>query len=155
MHIYLHTFGFTFDNSVFREHSWYFRNALVRANYNNYSKGISATTAFLELFFRNLLFGEKNELHNRALHVAALQSANTDGSKSQNGTLNCTLDEIALLKFLRDHPEATQNEIAIHIGKSLRTVKRMTPSLIERGLLERENGKRNGKWVVKNINLDD
>ena len=87
---YLHTFGFTFDNSVFQEHSWYFRNALVRANYNNYSEGISATTSFLELFFRNLLFGEKNELHNRALHVAILQSANTDNSKSQNDTLNCT-----------------------------------------------------------------
>ena len=151
---YLHTFGFTFNNSVFQEHSWYFRNALVRANYNNYAKGISATTSFLELFFRNLLFGEKNELHNRALHIAALQSANTDNSKSQNDTLNCTLDEIALLKFLKDNPEATQTEIAVHIGKSLRTVKRITPSLIERGLLERENGKRNGKWVVKNINLN-
>ena len=149
---YLHTFGFTFDNSVFQEHSWYFRNALVRANYNNYAKGISATTSFLELFFRNLLFGEKNELHNRALHIATLQSANTNDSKSQNDTLNCTLDEIALLKFLKDNPEATQTEIAVHIGKSLRTVKRITPSLIERGLLERENGKRNGKWVVKNIN---
>ena len=59
---YLHTFGFTFDNSVFQEHSWYFRNALVRANYNNYSKGISAKTSFLELFFRNLLFGEKKRV---------------------------------------------------------------------------------------------
>ena len=151
---YLHTFGFTFDNSVFQEHSWYFRNALVRANYNNYSKGISATTSFLELFFRNLLFGKKNELHNRTMHIAASQSANNDDSKSQNDTLNCTLDEIALLKFLKDNPNATQTEIAVHIGKSLRTVKRMTPSLIERGLLERENGKRNGKWVVKNINLN-
>ena len=146
---YLRTFGFTFDNSVFQEHSWYFRNALVRANYNNYSKGISATISFLELFFRNLLFGEKNELHNRAMHIAASQRANTNASKSQNDTLNCTLDEIALLKFLKDNPNATQTEIAVHIGKSPRTVKRMTPSLIERGLLERENGKRNGKWVVK------
>ena len=151
---YLHTFGFTFDNSVFQEHSWYFRNALVRANYNNYSKGISATTSFLELFFRNLLFGENNELHNRAMHIAAVQSTNADISKSQNGTSNCTLDEIALLKFLKDNPNATQVEIAGLIGKSLRTVKRMTPSLIERGLLERENGKRNGKWVVKDINLN-
>ncbi len=84
---YLHSFGFTFNNSVFQEHSWYFRNALVRANYNNYPKGISATTAFLELFFRNLLFGEKNELHNRDLHVTTPQSATTEISKSQNGTL--------------------------------------------------------------------
>ena len=140
--------------TFFSSNSRYFRNALVRANYNNYSKGISATASFLELFFRNLLFGEKNELHNRALHIAALQSANNDDSKSQNDTLSCTLEEIALLKFLKDNPDATQTEIAVHIGKSPRTVKRMTPSLIERGLLERENGKRNGKWVVKNINLN-
>ena len=104
-------------------------NAWARAGDGNFSKGISATTAFLELFFRNLLFGEKNELHNRALHVAALQSA--------------------LLKFLKDHPEATQNEIAIHIGKSLRTVKRMTPFLIERGLLERETEKETGNGSLK------
>jgi DNA-binding MarR family transcriptional regulator len=50
---------------------------------------------------------------------------------------------------VKDNPNATQIEIAKHIGKSERTVKRMTPALIERGLLERENGKRNGKWVVK------
>ena len=88
------------------------------------------------------------------IHIAALQRANNDGPKSQNDTLNCTLDEIALLKFLKDNPNATQTEIAVHIGKSSRTVKRMTPSLIERGLLERENGKRNGKWVVKDIDMN-
>ena len=66
-----------------------------------------------------------------------------------NDTLNCNLDELALLGFVRDNPDATQVEIAKHIGKSERTIKRMTPVLIERGLLKRENGKRNGKWVVK------
>ena len=66
-----------------------------------------------------------------------------------DGTLNCNLDELALLRYVKDNPAATQIEIAKHIGKSERTVKRMTPTLIERGLLERENGKRNGKWMVK------
>lgn len=56
---------------------------------------------------------------------------------------------MAVLKFLLSNPEAKQEDIAKHIGKSLSTVKRMTPSLIERGLLQRENGKRNGKWLVK------
>ena len=81
------------------------------------------------------------------------QSATLGISKSQNGTLddtlNCNLDELALLRFVKENPDATQIEIAKHIGKSERTVKRMTPALIERGLLERENGKRNGKWGVK------
>ena len=53
------------------------------------------------------------------------------------------------MRFVKDNPDATQIEIAKHIGKSERTVKRITPALIERGLLERENGKRNGKWIVK------
>lgn len=85
--------------------------------------------------------------------VVEAQSATTEIPKSQNdtlnGTLNCNLDEFALLLFVKENPDAIQIEIAKHIGKSERTVKRMTPALINRGLLERENGKRNGKWVVK------
>ena len=150
---WLQTFGFSVDNDVFKDNSWYFRNALVRANYNNIPKRIFATSEFLELFFRNLLFGEQNKLSNRTMLAGEVQSATQEISKSQNdtlnGTLNCNLDELALLRFVKENPDATQIEIAKHIGKSERTVKRMTPALIERDLLERENGKRNGKWVVK------
>ena len=150
---WLQTFGFNVDNDVFKDNSWYFRNALVRANYNNIPKRIFATSEYLEMFFRNLIFGEKNKLSNRNMLAVEFQSATPEISKSQNGTLNgtlnCNLDELALLRFVKDCPDATQIEIAKHIGKSERTVKRMTPALIERGLLERENGKRNGKWVVK------
>ena len=150
---WLQTFGFSVDNDVFKDNSWYFRNALVRANYNNIPKRIFATSEYLELFFRNLLFGEQNKLSNRTMLAGELQSATAEVSKSQNdtldGTLNCNLDELALLRFVKENPNATQIEIAKHIGKSERTVKRMTPALIEQGLLERENGKRNGRWIVK------
>jgi len=64
---YLQSIGFKADNRMFEEHSWYFRNALVRANYKNVAKGISQDGHFLELFFRNLLMGENNELKNRYL----------------------------------------------------------------------------------------
>lgn len=64
---YLHTFGFNFSNETFANHSWYFRNALVRANYNDLTKGVYATTEFLEKFFRNLILNEQNELKNRNL----------------------------------------------------------------------------------------
>ena len=150
---WLQTFGFSVDNDVFKDNSWYFRNALVRANYNKIPKRIFATTEYFEMFFRNLLFGEQNKLSNRTMLAEEPQSATAEVPKSQNGTLNgslnCNLDELALLRFVKENPDATQIEIAKHIGKSERTVKRMTPTLIERGLLERENGKRNGKWVVK------
>ena len=53
-------------------YAWYFRNALVRANYTNLQKDIHETTEYLEAFLRNLLLDEKNELHNRNLHISGL-----------------------------------------------------------------------------------
>ena len=61
---YLRTLGFDVTNDIFAEDAWYFRNALVRANYNDLKNGIHETTEFLELFLRNLILDEKNELHN-------------------------------------------------------------------------------------------
>ena len=66
---YLRSVGFRIDNSLFANHSWYFRNALVRANYKNLVKGIDYTPVYLERFFRNLLLGEQWDLFNRYLHV--------------------------------------------------------------------------------------
>ena len=66
---YLRSMGFSVDNELFREHSWYFRNALVRANYRNVRKGIEPDPEFLERFFRNLLAGEHNELKNRFMLI--------------------------------------------------------------------------------------
>ena len=69
---YLRKLGFSATNDIFAENAWYFRNALVRANYTNLQKGIHETTEFLEAFLRNLLLNEKNELHNRKLHISGL-----------------------------------------------------------------------------------
>ncbi len=66
---YLRSIGFDVDNDLFAEHSWYFRNALVRANYRNIVKGIEPDISFLVLFFRNLMMGEQNELKNRYMVV--------------------------------------------------------------------------------------
>ena len=69
---YLRTLGFSTINDVFAENAWYFRNALVRANYTNLQKGIHETTEYLEVFLRNLLLNEKNELHNKNLHISGI-----------------------------------------------------------------------------------
>lgn len=158
---YLHTFGFNFSNETFANHSWYFRNALVRANYNDLTKGVYATTEFLEKFFRNLILNEQNELKNRNLQIdeiekEAIQSAkqtDMDIPKCKNCTLDCTLEEIAVLNYLKEKPNATQKEIAQHIGKSERTVKSMTVNLSERGIIERKNGRRNGFWELSLIHI--
>lgn len=67
---YLRTLGFDVTNDIFAENAWYFRNSLVRANYNDLKKGIHETTEYLELFLRNLLLNEKHSLHNRTLHIS-------------------------------------------------------------------------------------
>ena len=69
---YLRTLGFSATNDIFAENAWYFRNALVRANYTNLQKGIHETTEYIEVFLRNLLLNEKNELQNRNLHISGL-----------------------------------------------------------------------------------
>ena len=71
---YIRTLGFEASNDIFAENAWYFRNALVRANYNDLKMGVHETTEYLELFLRNLLLEEKNELRNRDMHISGIFS---------------------------------------------------------------------------------
>ena len=71
---YLRSQGFQVNNDLFEQHSWYFRNALVRANYRNLSKGIAYEPKFLISFFRNLLLGENNVLKNRYMIINSTDS---------------------------------------------------------------------------------
>ena len=66
---YLRTLGYNVANDIFAENSYYFRNALVRANYTNIPEGVHPTLVYLERFFGNLLLGEDNELKSRFLRV--------------------------------------------------------------------------------------
>ena len=144
---YLRRFGFDIDNDLFEKHSWYFRNALVRANYNDLSKGIAATDQYLVRFFRNLILGEDSTLSNREMHIS-FQSINSEPPKFHFDTLKCTLEEMAVLKAVGENPRITQAELKSVIGKSIATVKRLTLSLQEKGILVRKNGKRNGWWEM-------
>ncbi len=66
---YLCFLGFRVTNNMFSENSWYFRNALVRANYADYARGVKRDWGYLEAFFRNLLLGESRELKSRYLLI--------------------------------------------------------------------------------------
>ena len=66
---YLRSLGYTVTNNMFKENSWYFRNALVRANYMGLGKNAGRTQAYLVAFFRNLLLGENNERKSRYLLI--------------------------------------------------------------------------------------
>lgn len=69
---YLRTLGFDVTNDIFAENAWYFRNSLVRANYNDLKNSIHETTEYLEVFLHNLLLNENHPLHNRALHISGI-----------------------------------------------------------------------------------
>ena len=150
---YLRTLGFNVVNDVFAENSWYFRNALVRANYNDLTQGITETTIYLERFFRSMLLGEEHDLRNRIMHVdwgkvdgeATPQSAK-NGEELPSKCKNCTLGEVAVLRIMQKNRYATQKEIATEIGKSERTVKSITVVLQDKQIIKRVNGKRDGYW---------
>ena len=66
---YLRSLGYEVNNEMFAKHSWYFRNALVRANYRNINKDIEYSPIYLVRFFRNLLLKDGWVLKNRYLHI--------------------------------------------------------------------------------------
>ena len=104
------------------------------------------------MFFGNMLLGTKHELKNRYLHIDyafdTLQSASQESPKGKNCTLDCTLEELAILRILRDNPSVTQKELASQLGKSERTVKSRIAALQEKHYLQRVNGRRYGRWEL-------
>ena len=143
---YLRTFGFDVNDEVFADNSWYFRNALVRANYKNYEKNVFEDISFLEKFFYNLLTNTKYELKNRYMHVDYKDNVEEINSNS-NGL---SLEEQAILNIIKNNSTIKQEEIATIINKSLRTVKNYMAEMQEKGLIERKNGKRDGEWFIIN-----
>ncbi|WP_346670722.1 Fic family protein [Faecalicoccus acidiformans] len=99
---YLRTLGFDVTNDTFAKNAWYFRNALVRANFNDLKNDVHETTEFLEIFLRNLLLNEKNPLHNRAMHISGLflnsEKANIGAKKVNIGAEKANIEELFTAK---------------------------------------------------------
>ena len=141
---YLKTFGFNVNDDVFADNSWYFRNALVRANYKNYEKNVFEDISYLEKFFYNLLTDSNYELKNRYMHVDYDNVSKTNNIEINN----YSLEDQAILNVIRKNPSIKQEDIAIHINKSLRTVKNYMAEMQKNGIIERKNGKRVGEWII-------
>ncbi len=112
---YLRTLGFSVTNDIFAENAWYFRNALVRANYTNLQNGIHATTEYLELFLRNLLLSEKNELHNRNLHIGGLMNDKKVDIESQKADIESRKADIE--NILREKGGNFSVKTTVHIHR--------------------------------------
>ena len=152
---YLHSIGYGVENDMFKSHSWYFRNALVRANYRNAVKGIEPTYEYLVLFLRNLLLGENNELKNRYLHIrwndAKPQNEVSETSKPHNDVseMKFTKNEKAVVDVMRGDNHVSLDRIVEMTKLSRSTIDRIIRSLKEKGLLERKGIKNYPEWIVK------
>ncbi|GHT54652.1 cell filamentation protein Fic [Bacteroidia bacterium] len=161
---YLRTFGFEVENDMFAQHSWYFRNALVRANYNDTQNKIYATQEYLMRFFGNVLFGETNELKNRYLHIKFVENV---GEKPHNDTVNTEkflvtgkkflandkkfpVNGLEILKLIEHNPQITIMELSKQLKISDRAVKNNINKLKNADILSREGADKNGHWKINN-----
>lgn len=139
---YMKSLGFDVNNEPFEKHSWYFRNALVRANYNNLKRNIHATSEFLEKFFCNLLIGTQYELKNRYMHVDFEKEKSLKTERSLSEVLSEVLEHgdyfktEQILKYMDQNGEITPREAEKLTGKSAATVRRYLKLLVETGYVE-------------------
>jgi len=137
---YLRSIGFKVDNDLFANNSWYFRNALVRANYRNVSKGIEPDKSFLIKFFRNLMLDEHNELRNRYMLIGysevdetptclyeytpiSASTSPTEGTPTSTGDLSASVSD-------------SVRRLVTAIGKDEKSVREMMAIV---GLKDRKN----------------
>ncbi|MDD3151995.1 MAG: Fic family protein, partial [Bacteroidales bacterium] len=97
---YLRSIGFNINNDLFEQHSWYFRNALVRANYKNAKKGIMYNFSFIELFLRNLLMNENNELKNRYMLINTKQVQDEHRTSTEQVRDKLSAESIEILRLI-------------------------------------------------------
>ena len=147
---YLRKLGYRVTNEPFADNAKYFRNALVRANYQNYEKGIEETTEFLELFFRNVLFGEQHPLKKRCQHIdwKLVASAFDTEKSSEKQQIGTEKSSEKILRIMAEQPTITTAIIAKEIGISTRAVDKQIAKLKALGQLQRVGADKGGYWKV-------
>ena len=147
---YLNSLGFEVNNEPFEKNSWYFRNALVRANYTNMNKGIYMNTEYLEKFFRNLLLGERNELKNRYCHIKYVESVSKKVTQkvTVNVTVKYTENQKKILKAIKKNPFVTQEELSNIIGITRKSINENMKKLQNLNVIKRIGADKNGHWEI-------
>ena len=157
---YLRTLGFDVTNDIFAENAWYFRNSLVRANYNDLKNGIHETTEYLELFLRNLLLGESNSLHNRTLHISGTfkesEKVNIDSKKANIRKEKLNIEDVFTAKTA-SHIQVLQAALGSELAFGRSDVQRvlglkptrssaLLREMAEHGIIEPVSGHGKGKY---------
>ncbi len=127
---YLRYLGFSVNNDLFENNSWYFRNALVRANYRNVVKGISYEPIYLIRFFRNLLLGENHTLKNRYMLIDAPEEWKMPELEEKNDKYRTSTGQVQD-KLQTDNPNIIS--LVKIIGSSHLSVKEMMSDLNLKG----------------------
>ena len=165
---YLNSLGFRVTNNMFRDNSWYFRNALVRANYADYAHDVKRDWSYIEKFFRNLLLGEKNEMKSRYLLVGLsdedkqkIRKLTEDGQKTvvrKSGKKKAvrkkrleksgkkTVD--VLWALLKDNPRFTLADMVEVLGITRSTIQKHIVNLKAAGRLRRVGPDKGGRWEI-------
>lgn len=157
---YLRTLGFDVTNDIFAENAWYFRNSLVRANYNDLKNDIHETTEFLELFLRNLLLNENHPLHNRTLHISGtFKAAKTPDIKTLKPDIEALEANIEtvfqpktvshILKLRNAFPDQTifgRSDVMGVIGIKPSRASDLLKKMVEHEVIERVPGHGKGKY---------
>lgn len=167
---YLRSLGYEVNNEIFAKHSWYFRNALVRANYRNIQKGIDYSPIYLVRFFRNLLLGESWVLKNRYLHIdptdewkvqprlATPQVPHTPhqkvdrkgGQKTEKvGRKGGQKTKDSILSLIASDPFVTTNEMSKRLEINRSAISKHIKKLKEDHIIERIGPDKGGKWIIK------
>ena len=152
--LYLRDLGYKVENDMFAQHSWYFRNALVRANYRNAVEEIDYAPEYLERFFRNLLLGEQWDLRNRYLHIHPSEEWRVQPNLSPSvKTVEKTVEKTTrtvekILKILSNTPSITVREMSEILGLSRRGVEEQIKSLKQKGVIRRIGPDKGGHWEV-------
>ena len=173
---YLRSLGFRAGNNMFKDNSWYFRNALARANFADFRYGAKRDWSFLEAFFRNLLLGEDNLLKSRLMLIGmserereiVARSLGIGGGKNvrrmatgektaRKSSLKSSLksrlksrlkSKERILSVMAARPDAALPQVAKETGLSLAGVKKNVRQLKEEGRLRRVGPDKGGHWEV-------
>ncbi len=166
---YLRSLGYKVNNEMFAKHSWYFRNALVRANYRNIQKGIEYSPIYLVRFFRNLLLGDGWVLKNRYLHIHPTEEWKVQPNLKEALLSNNTREKVdrkakrwtekvdrkggqktkdAILRLIASNPTISSTEMAKSLGINRSAITKHLKKLKEERIIERQGPAKGGKWSI-------
>ena len=150
---YLRSLGFNVTNTLFADNSWYFRNALVRANYADIQKGVYEDKSFLEKFFRNLILGENNEMKNRYLLIGAdLSTTEKIGDNGKIGDKKSAINtrtKQAILDFMKAKDFVKASEVAEAINLKPSRTRDYLGELVKEGVIIADGSNRNRIYKLK------